>query len=134
MSKTYAHALEIEKLSEQAALELLLRRSGLLLEEQSLHHITSEDLNEARHICDALDGLPLALDQAGAYIEETGCSFTEYYHRCQQQQLLLLSLRGDMSGYHPDSVVTTWSLSFAYLEPRDLCAVDLLRVCTLSCP
>jgi tetratricopeptide (TPR) repeat protein len=129
ISRTYAHLFEIEKLTEQKGLELLLRRTGLLLEEQKNQHIASEDVTEALHIYHALDGLPLALDQAGAYIEETGCSLAEYHHRYQQQQLTILSLRGGHEMSHPASVVTTWSLSFAYLEQQDACAADLLRAC-----
>lgn len=129
LSKAYAYVLEIEKLSEQEALELLFQRSGLLSEGQSLQQISPDEWQEARRLCDTLDGLPLALDQAAAYIEETGCSLAEYAHHYQQQHLALLNLRGSMPADHPASVVTTWSLSFDYLGPRDPCAADLLRAC-----
>jgi tetratricopeptide (TPR) repeat protein len=134
VSRTYAYTLEVEKLSSQAALDLLLRRVGISLEEHSLPPLVAEERDGAHRICDLLDGLPLALDQAGAYIEETGCSLTEYYYRCQQQHLMLLSLRGDSAAVHPDSVVTTWSLSFARLELQDPGAADLLRVCAFLAP
>ncbi len=129
VSRTYACALEVDKLLEQEALELLLRRAGLLLDQQSLEQGTPEDIKNALQICHALDGLPLALDQAGAYIEETRCSLAEYHHSYQQQQLAVLSMRGSMHTDHPESIVTTWSLSFEYLEPRDPNAADLLRCC-----
>jgi tetratricopeptide (TPR) repeat protein len=129
VSRAVAYSVEVEKLSERDALTFLLRRSGLQLEEQPLSQIASEDIKVAQHICRELDGLPLALDQAGAYIEETGCSLTEYYQRYQKQQLAILSLRGSMSTEHPASVVTTWSLSFEHFAPRDPYAADLLRGC-----
>jgi tetratricopeptide (TPR) repeat protein len=134
VSKTYAYLLEIEKLPEQEAVELLLRRSGSLPEEQSFQHMTLEDLHEAQRICHTLDGLPLALDQAGAYIEETGCSLAEYHRHYQQHQLTILGLRGGMAADHPASVVTTWSLSFEYIEPRNPSAADLLRACAFLAP
>ena len=135
VSRTFAYPLEVDKLCEREAQELLLRRAGLPLDKQSLEQEAAEDIKDAaRHICHELDGLPLALDQAGAYIEETGCSLAEYYRRYQQQQLTLLSLRGSMPADHPASVVTTWSLSFEYLEPQDPSAADLLRCCAFLAP
>ena len=38
----------------------------------------SEMVNEARGIVDVLESFPLALDQAGAYIEETNCKLADY--------------------------------------------------------
>jgi tetratricopeptide (TPR) repeat protein len=134
VSRTYASSFEVDKLCEPEALEFLLRRAGLLSDGQALEQADAEDVRDARHICHALDGLPLALDQAGAYIEETGCSLAEYYHRYQQQQLAILSLRGNTLADHPASVVTTWSLSFEYLEPQDTIAADLLRCCAFLAP
>ena len=43
-----------------------------------------------------MDGLPLALDQAGAYILETGCSFSSYREQYVRQHAELL--RGGASG------------------------------------
>ena len=49
-------------------IELLLRRA------QRFAGATEEEINEAGNLVVALAQFPLALDQAGAYIEETGCS------------------------------------------------------------
>src|SRR5436305_1335835 len=129
VSRAIASPIDVEKLSEQDALTLLLRRSGLLSEDHSLSDVAPDEIQEAQRICLELDGVPLALDQAGAYIEETGCGLAEYYQRYQRQRLLLLSARGNTSADHPASVVTTWSLSFEHFAPQDPCAADLLRGC-----
>jgi hypothetical protein len=66
-----ATALAVERTGLVEGTLLLLRRAR--------RQEASEDKrNEAANIVIALDGFPLALDQAGAYIEETGCSFTDY--------------------------------------------------------
>jgi tetratricopeptide (TPR) repeat protein len=134
ISQTVAQVLEVRPLSEAEAVTLLLRRSGLLSEGHLPCRISSEEVAAARRLCHVLDGLPLALDQAGAYIEETGCSVVEYERRYQHQQLALLSLRGETAVDHPASVVTTWSLSFMHLDLCDLCAADLLRACAFLAP
>ncbi len=54
-----------------------------------------------------MDGLPLALDQAGAYIEESGCSLYHYIERFREQRAVLLQQRGAYSALHPQSVSAT---------------------------
>jgi len=66
----------------------------------------------AMDIVRAMDGLPLALDQAGAYIEETGESLSNYLTIYQQQRAELLKRRGGIVPDHP-SVATTWSAGTA---------------------
>ncbi len=56
----------------------------------------------------ALDGFPLALDQAGAYIEETGCSFGDYLRLYEQHRTRLLVRWGKQAGNYPNSVATTF--------------------------
>ena len=59
-----------------------------------------------------MDGLPLALDQAGAFLEETRCGLSDYLQLYQTRQAELLIRRGTLVVDHPDPVATTWSLSF----------------------
>jgi tetratricopeptide (TPR) repeat protein len=134
ISQTVAQVLEVSPLSEQEAFSLLLQRSGFLSEDHPSRRIASEDVAAAHRLCQVLDGLPLALDQAGAYIEETGCSIAEYEQRYQHRQLAMLNERGETAVDHPASVVTTWSLSFTHLEACDPCAADLLRGCAFLAP
>lgn len=81
-----------------------------------------------------MDGLPLALDQAGAYIERTQCTLAAYLETYQQRHTELLRQRGDVSKAHPDPVATTWSLSFAQVQQRAPLAADLLRFCAFLAP
>src|SRR5262249_6544504 len=82
----------------------------------------------------ALDHFPLALDQAGAYFEETGCSFSDYLQLYQERRQVLLARRGAQATHYPDSVATTWSLSFQHVEQANPAAAELLRLCAFLAP
>ena len=66
-----ARRIEVESMSPDVGVLLLLRRAKLLTPDQRLPDADDSDIPIAREICEELGGLPLALDQAGAYIEET---------------------------------------------------------------
>jgi Tetratricopeptide repeat len=88
----------------------------------------------AKEIVTQLGGLPLALDQAGAYIEETGCGLADYLNLYRTHGPELLRLRGMLSSDHPDPVATTWALSFEKIEQANPAAVELLRFCAFLHP
>jgi tetratricopeptide (TPR) repeat protein len=130
--------LEVEKMDNQEGVLLLLRRSEILSIDTPLELADPADLKAADAIMQLMDGLPLALDQAGAYIKKTGCDITGYLEVYHQQWPHLLKQRGGIGGkspaYHPDPVATTWSLSFQKVEERDPMAADLLRCCAFLAP
>jgi tetratricopeptide (TPR) repeat protein/DNA-binding XRE family transcriptional regulator len=78
-----------------------------------------------------MGGLPLAMDQAGAYIEETGCGFATYLRRYEQQHGLLLDRRGSPGIDHPQAVSTTFQLAMEQVEQGQQVAADILRICAL---
>src|SRR6266699_2423805 len=84
-------------------------------------------------IVQAMDGLPLALDQAGAYLEETGESLSNYLRIYQKQRAELLKRRGGLVPDHP-SVATTWSLAFENVERANPAAIELMNLCTFLAP
>ena len=81
-----------------------------------------------------MDGLPLALDQAGAFIEETQSSVSDYLDLYRQRQDLLFKRRGGPGKDHPEPVATTWSLSFERVGQLDPLAAELLRCCAFLAP
>src|SRR5262249_11111777 len=82
----------------------------------------------------ALAQFPLAIDQAGAYIEETGCSVSDYLQLYQRYRHQLLARRGRQATGYPESVVTAWSLSFAPGERTNPAASRVLQLCALLAP
>ncbi|KAL7270904.1 hypothetical protein RUND412_006376 [Rhizina undulata] len=69
----YGKCIEIEGLGEGAGLELILKSSGI-----SQKNLAESELAEAKGIVAALGELPLALDQAAAYIRARHISFSAY--------------------------------------------------------
>jgi tetratricopeptide (TPR) repeat protein/transcriptional regulator with XRE-family HTH domain len=123
-----ARSIDVDKMGFVEGTHLLLRRA------QRFVQASDDEVNEAGNIVVALDHFPLALEQAGAYIEETGCSFSNYLKLYQTHRKTLLARRGAQSTNYPDSVATTWSLSFQKVEQANPAAADLLRLCAFLAP
>ena len=79
-----------------------------------------------------LDGLPLALDQAGAFIVEGPVSPAEYLELYKEEREKLLALRGALGDHAP--VSTTLALAFAKVEAASPATADLLRLGALLAP
>jgi len=129
-----AHRVEIETLSPTQGALLLLRRSGLLEPDANLIDASQEERKQAERLSEELGGLPLALDQVGAYLEETGIDLAGYWHLYQQHGAELLQERRGLVADYPASVATTWSLAFAKVADGSEAASDLLRVCAFLSP
>jgi tetratricopeptide (TPR) repeat protein len=127
-------SIEVEKMSLAEGTRFLLMRAKKLLKDTSAPSILPEDQEKAEAIVQILDGLPLALDQAGAYIEETGCSLNEYLDIYQTRRKELMSIRGSLALDYPETIATTWSLSFQKAKKASPTAAELLRVCAFLAP
>jgi tetratricopeptide (TPR) repeat protein/transcriptional regulator with XRE-family HTH domain len=125
---TLAQGIEVEKMGLDEGVIFLLHRTKVLATGSSLDQSTKENQAQAAEIVTALDGLPLALDQAGAYIEETRCGLSQYLDLYGTRRKELLQRRGRFPVDHPDSVAATWSISFQRVEYQSLAAADLLRL------
>jgi tetratricopeptide (TPR) repeat protein len=120
-----ATSIEVNKMDEEEGMLLLLRRSKALAINTPLNHTSQEDQKSAQAIVKQVGGLPLALDQAGAYIEETGCSLTDYLKVYTIYRRDLLK-RNSKFASHAD-VATTFTLAFQKVEQTDSAAANLLR-------
>lgn len=129
-----ASSLPVERMDEEEGTTLLLRRAKLLAASAALESVAPAVYSQAQAMVRVLDGLPLALDQAGAYIEETGCSLSEYLELYQRRRSRLLARQSSLSSEYPYTVASTWSLSFQQVEQADLAAADLLRLCAFLDP
>jgi len=112
----------------------LLRRAKLLGQDTPFEEVGAALRDEARSISHSLDGLPLPLDQAGAYIEETGCSLDDYLNRYKTRHTALLNRRGNFATGHPESVNTTLSLCIEKVKQVNSAAAELLRLCAFLHP
>lgn len=129
-----AKSLPVEKLELSESMHLVLRRAKLLDSNDQLDNISQTTLSEAQALITELDGLPLAIDQAGAYIEETGCSISEYMTLYRKRRLALLKRQSSVSADYPRTVAGTLALSFQQVEQADPAAAELLRLCAFLHP
>ncbi|WP_083473922.1 FxSxx-COOH system tetratricopeptide repeat protein [Frankia sp. R43] len=98
---TFAQPIEIDVLPHSEAIELLRARA---------HEIGAVD---AGTVATAVDGLPLALEQAGAWLAETGMPVAEYIGYLQRQTKEIMS-HGAPPGQKPISM--TWSVALNKLD------------------
>lgn len=129
-----AESLPVEKLEISESKQFLLCRAKLLTPGEPLDHASEAMREDAQALITELDGLPLAIDQAGAYIEEIGCSLSEYLALYRRRRLALLKRQSSFSADYPHTVANTWALSFQQVEQADPAAAELLRLCAFLQP
>ncbi len=129
-----AQRVELDTMEPEEGILLLLRRAGILSPDAPLAAASAVDRAQALQLVAALGGLPLALDQAGAYIEETGSALLRYLELYQTRRQALLKRRSKLPTDHPEPVATTWSLSFQQVEQANPAAAELLRFCAFLHP
>lgn len=125
--------VEVYVMDLEEGMLFLLRRAGILSLEGVLDTISNDDRANASALVNELGGLPLALDQAGAYIQETRCDLSRYLNLYKKHSATLLKRRGASSEYS-QSVATTWSLSFQNVEKNNPIAAEMLRLCAFLHP
>ncbi len=129
-----ARSLELEKMDLEEGILLLLRCANMLRPDAPLAQASREDRANAEAIVREMDGLPLALDQAGAYIEATGCGLSGYFKLYKRHRAELLKRKDRLSSEYPYTVATTWALSFQQVEQANPAAAELLRLCAFLAP
>jgi tetratricopeptide (TPR) repeat protein len=118
--------------TDQGAL-LLLRRAKLITPEQQLPDAKPADVDVARKICREVDGLPLALAQAGAYIERTSRGLPRYLEMLTKGFAKVMSEPGGEDIRH-EPVVATFSLSLQELENGHPASAELLKAVAFLSP
>ena len=113
-------AVQVPVLDPQVAAEFLVGRTG------------DPDGRAALELAGVLGGLPLALEQAAAYVQATGETLAGFAPLFQQRRPDLLG-RGEPTGY-PGTVATTWRLAFEDLEHASPGAAGLLRLLAFCAP
>src|SRR5216684_3961547 len=129
-----ARSIAVEKMDEEVGVLFLLRRAGIIAQDALVEQAPHGERGAALEIVQEMDGLPLALDQAGAYMEEVPCNLEDYLRLYRKQRGTLLKRRGGVVADHPAPVATTWSLSFAQVEQANPAAADLLRLYAFLAP
>ncbi len=131
--------IPVERMSRDEGVSFLLQRNTASDEPEvgergASMSVSEQDRQAAAQLWAVMDGLPLALDQAGAYIAAVQCSIVEYLERYGYHRKFLLHERGGPIPEHPAAVATTWDLSFARVEQKKPAAAALLRLCAFLAP
>ena len=108
--------LPVEVMQPEEALAFLAKRTN------------DPDAQAAKILAKTLGYLPLALEQATTYIRETSSSL-DHYQALFQKYCAQLLQDGHLSTEYPDTVATTWELSFQKVQKTSLAAADLLNLC-----
>lgn len=104
-------------------LDILDRSDAIVLLRRQAPTLTGA---QAERLASQLGDLPLALDQAAAYLDQTGTPPEEYLRLLDTRGADLHS-RGHAAG-HPGTVATVWSVSIEKLQATEPAAVQLLEL------
>jgi hypothetical protein len=104
-------SIDLEVIGSEEGALLLLRRAKLIAVDETLGAASKADRELATEITRELDGLPLALDQAGAFMEEMSSSVAEYLELYRREGHQLRVERGGHIADH-ESVTITFSMAF----------------------
>ena len=114
-------SIPVDVLEPDEAAEFLVSRTG------------DRAAPDAKHLCEDLGCLPLALEEAAAYIEATGRSIATYRRLLESNRLRLFE-EGTPPVDYPWTVRSTWELSLKRLEAEAPQAAQLLYLCAYLAP
>ncbi|MDD3623028.1 MAG: FxSxx-COOH system tetratricopeptide repeat protein, partial [Methanofollis sp.] len=118
-----AAGVRVDTFRRSESIQFILRRTG------------QDDEEAADELAEELGDLPLALEQAGAFIAETGMPTPDYLNAYREKRLKLLEKRKPYD--YLESVATTWEISFQKIrEDPDVgpVAEGLLNFCAFFAP
>ncbi|ERF75445.1 hypothetical protein EPUS_00238 [Endocarpon pusillum Z07020] len=87
-----------------------------------------KDSVPARRLAERLEGLPLALATAGAYLQKSTLSFEQYLQEYEKRWNLSPRRPLQLQEYRNRTLYTTWDLSYICLKNDDPNAAKLLRL------
>jgi tetratricopeptide (TPR) repeat protein len=118
---TRAETVQMNVFSRSESVDFLRKRAPI--------NITND---EADMLAERLGDLPLALDQAGAMLAETGMPVDEYLQLIDKQIVKIMA--EGKSAEYPTSVTAAWSVSVAKVHQQLPSALELLRCCAFFGP
>ncbi|KAH8742291.1 hypothetical protein F5883DRAFT_656864 [Diaporthe sp. PMI_573] len=121
----YKNMVEVPLMDKNHALALLARKVG-----------SQPDMDHGAELVEVLENMPLAISQAGAYIQQRAprtsiSKYLEEFRRSERRKFSLLNrdegdLRRDSNAFN--SVIITWQISFESIRSERPSAADLLSL------
>ncbi len=115
----------IETLSLDEAQRFILERTA------EDRNSSKDDPDQALRLAEELGGLPLALEQAAAYIAQRQMSLSEYLEEWEKEREKVLNWYDGSVVEYPRSVAVTWQTTFQQLSPT---AAAVLRLTAYLAP
>ena len=115
-----AESIPLDVLPRLESTALLLRRTA------------SHDQESAAALAEFLGDLPLALEEAAAYVEETQIALADYLRLARERTVELFSLNRPAGD--EQRVATTWSVSLDRVRTQAPAAETLLELCAFLAP
>ncbi|NOQ64521.1 MAG: hypothetical protein GQ582_08420 [Methyloprofundus sp.] len=125
-------SVSVDCFDDETGAVFLLRRCKLVVKElenveEIQSKVSTDDWQIATELVHELGGLALAIDQAGAYIEQKGCGLDGYLQRYQDHASAMLKERGFVqSANHPEAAYKTFLLAMESAKKRSLLVDDVL--------
>jgi tetratricopeptide (TPR) repeat protein len=119
--------LGLQAMTVEEATAFLLRRCGR-------EKADAPEQASARQLAAVLGGLPLALEQAAAYIVASKATFADYLADYRKQGLKRLEASRPALGKYPRSVVSTWKANFDAVQAESPAAADVLQLSAFLAP
>jgi hypothetical protein len=121
-----AKTVSLDEWTPEESTDYLLRRTGV--------DDTETNRRAARALADAVQQLPLALEQAAAYIEESKIGIHAYLELYKRYKIDLFKERPDLleersQREQTQSIATVWEVALRSIEQKSTMAVALLKLC-----
>lgn len=125
-----AQPLLLEPLNPEDGALCILRRAGSIPRTGQLGDVSTPSRGDAAiRISQLMDGLPLALEQAGAYIEDTGSSESRYLSIYEKLRAEIIQRQYGALPNYPLPVAAAWAFSRSIVQQKEPAAFELLQLC-----
>ena len=121
-----ATPLNVTEMPREEAVDFLFVRTG--------RSATAGERDAAFALAAELGYLPLALEQAAAFVTANDTSFGDYLTSFRKRHLELLDETSPVAGDYQASVETTWAMNFAQIDTESQAAAEVLRVSAFLAP
>jgi tetratricopeptide (TPR) repeat protein len=125
LDRLAADPISVTEMNGEDAVGFLLARTE--------REVSTEERAAAATLVTDLGCLPLALEQAGAYMLATQTRFDEYLDAYREERLAFLETASPVQGGYHASVATTWRMNFREIE-RHPQSAELLYLSSLLHP
>jgi tetratricopeptide (TPR) repeat protein len=127
--------VEMQRMTKDEAVQLLLSRSRTSLPDNSASTKVPPKIRaSAEAIATALDGVPLALDLAIAYIKMRNINLPDYQKLYQAKHKSILAQKEQRSLRYPEAIHITLAISSEAIERTNPAAAELMRLFAFFAP